>query len=349
MRVLVDVGHPGHVHFYKYVIWMLQEHGHEVLVAARDKDVTLTLLDYYGFPYRTLSSVRNGFWGLCTEFLQREGALLRTIREFEPDVVTEIGGLFAAPVCRLLRKPSIVFTDSEPVLLDNCLTYPFASIICTPDCFLRNLGSRHIRYAGYHELAYLHPNYFQPDSEVLNQVGVSRDEPFIVLRFVAWKASHDVGQKGFSIEVKREIVQTLSRYGRVLITSESPLPDELESHRIHVLPHQMHDMLYYARLFMGDGATMATEAGILGTPAVRSSSLALNMGNFVELMERYELVYSYYNPIEALRKAVSLLKQSDAKREWKRRREKLLAQKIDVTTFVCDLLERYSTPGKVTH
>jgi predicted glycosyltransferase len=167
---------------------------------------------------------------------------------------------------------------------------------------------------------------------------MSEGEPFTVLRFVAWKASHDRGQQGFSIETKRKIVQTLSRYGRVFITSETPLPEEFEPYRINVPPHRIHHVLYYARLFMGDGATMATEAGILGTPAVRASSLALNMGNFVELMERYKLAYSYYNPAEALRKAVELLEQQDTKAEWRQRRERLLAEKIDVTRFVVDLL-----------
>ena len=342
MRILVDVGHPGHVHFYKHVIWRLQDRGHEVLISARDKDVTLALLDCFGFPYRILSAIGNGRWGLVREFLQREWALLRLIREFDPDIVTEIGGLFIAPICRLLGRPSIVFTDSEPVPLDKYFTYPFASVICTPDCFMRDLGKRHIRYAGYHELAYLHPDYFRPDPTILNELGVSEGEPFIVLRFVAWKASHDMRQHGFSIEVKREIVQTLSRYGRVLITSETPLSEEFELYRISVPPHRIHHVLYYARLFMGDGATMATEAGILGTPAVRSSSLALSMGNFVELMERYKLVYSYYDPAEALRQAIEFLEQEDAKTEWGRRREKLLAEKIDVTMFVCDMLEGYA-------
>jgi predicted glycosyltransferase len=342
MRVLVDVGHPGHVHFYKHVIWRLQDRGHEVLISARDKDVTLALLDHYGFPYRTLSAIGNGHWGLVREFLQREWALLRLIREFDPDVVTEIGGLFIAPICRLLGKSAIVFTDSEPVPLDKYFTYPFASVICTPDCFMRDLGKRHIRYAGYHELAYLHPDYFGPDPTILNELGVSEGEPFSVLRFVAWKASHDMRQHGFSIEVKREIVQTLNRFGRVFITSEMPLPEEFEPYRISVPPHRIHHVLYYARLFMGDGATMATEAGILGTPAVRSSSLALNMGNFVELMERYGLVYSYCDSGEALQRAVQLLEWEGAKAEWGRRREGLLAEKIDVTTFLCDLLEKYT-------
>ena len=340
MRLFVDIVHPGHVHFFKHVIWRLQKQGHEVLITARAKDVTLTLLEHYGFAYHSISTISSTKLGLFREFLQREQALIKLIRQFNPDVVAGIAGLSIAPACWLLRKPSIVFTDSEPVPLDKYLTYPFARYICTPDCFMRDLGNHHVRYAGYHELAYLSPNYFQPDPGVLDELGVSEGESFIVLRFVAWKASHDVGQHGFSVEIKRKIIQTLSQYGRVFITSETPLPEEFEPYRINVLPHRIHHVLYYASLFMGDGATMATEAGILGTPAVRSSSLALNMGNFVELMERYQLVYSYSDSEEALRQSVLLLEQGDAKEKWQQRREKLLAEKIDVTSFVTELITK---------
>lgn len=341
MRILVDIGHPGHVHFYKHAIWRLQAKGHEVLISARDKDVTLALLEHYGFPYRTLSAVGDGRWGLYREFVQREWALLRLIRQFDPDVVTEIGGVFIAPVCKLLGNPSIVFTDTEHVAIDRYLTYPFASVICTPECFKRDLGRRQIRYAGYHELAYLHPDYFQPDPTVLDELGVSGEEPFIVLRFVAWKASHDLGQQGFSLAFKREVVQTLSCYGRVFITSETELPAEFESFRINVPPHRIHDVLAFARLYFGEGATMATEAGLLGTPSVYVSSLVGTMGNFEELMDRYELVYSYRHAADALRKAVQLLEQEGVKAEWGRRRGRLLADKIDVTPFVVEMIERY--------
>lgn len=339
MRILVDIGHPGHVHFYKHAIWRLQDRGHKVLISARDKDVTLALLDHYGFPYRSLSVIGHGRWGLFREFLQREWALLRLIREFDPDVVTEIGGLFIAPVCRLLGKPSIVFTDTEHVQADRCLTHPFASVICTPECFKRDLGRRHIRYAGYQELAYLHPDYFQLDPAVLDELGVSAEEPFIVLRFVAWTASHDLGQQGFSLSLKREAVKTLGRYGKVFITSEGELPDGFKPFRITVPPYRIHDLLACARLYLGEGATMATEAGLLVTPSVYTSSLVGSMGNFEELMGRYKLVYSYRDPAEALRRAVQLMEWEDAKAEWRRRRDRLLAEKMDVTNFVVDMLE----------
>ena len=342
MRILVDIGHPGHVNFYKHVIWQLQESGHEVFVSARDKDVTLSLLDHYKIPYRTLSSIGSGSWGLVKEFLWREWGLSRLIREINPDIVTAIGGLFIAPVCKLLGKPSIVFTDSEPVPLDQVLTYPLATAICTPDCFAKDLGKNHIRYRGYHELAYLHPQYFKPDPTVLDELGVLPDEPYIVLRFVAWKATHDVGQHGFTLEWKKEIVENLSQYGRVFITSEEPLHQSLEKYRIVIAPHRIHHVLHYAHLFIGDGATMATEAGLLGTPAVRSSSLALDMGNFVELMDKYHLVYSYYSPDKAIEKAIQLLRDGqETKTSWADRQQRLLADKIDVADWMVEFIEEF--------
>jgi uncharacterized protein len=342
MRILIDMGHPGHVHFYRHALRELERRGHELLICARDKDVTLSLLDHYQFPYQTFSNMGHGTLGMSREFLAREWGLMRTIKSFNPDVVTAIGGLFIAPACRMMGKPSIVFTDSEPVPFDNYLTYPFATLVCTPDCFLRELKCRHLRYPGYHELAYLHPKRFKPDPSILKEMGITEKDPFILLRFVAWKATHDIGQHGFDLSFKIKLIEQLSQYGRVLISSESPLPPELEPHRFHLPPHRIHHALYYARLFMGDGATMATEAALLGTPTVRSSSMALNMGNFIELMTTYHLVLSYQDAETALLSALQLLNDDHSKSTWKERRNRLLTDKIDVTAYMVDLIENHA-------
>jgi predicted glycosyltransferase len=338
MRVLVDMGHPADVHFYKYTIWRLQDRGHEVLISARDKDVTLALLDHYSFLYRTLSASGSGLWGLFREFLQREWALLRLIREFTPDIVTDVGGTFIVPVCRLLGKPSVVFTDTEHVKIDRYLTYPRAGVVCTPQCFKLDFGRHHVRYAGYQELAYLHPDYFRPDPAVLDELGVSAGEPFIVLRFVAWKAGHDLGQHGFSLSLKREAVKTLSRYGKVFITSEAELPAEFEPFRITVPPHRMHDILAYARLYIGEGATMASEAALLGTPSVYVNTLSV--GYLEEMQRQYELAFCYSDAGQGIGKAVELLTKRDLRAEWQAKRTKLLQEKGDVTAFMVELIER---------
>ena len=101
----------------------------------------------------------------------------------------------------------------------------------------------------------------------------------------------DVGQHG--IRARTALVQELERYGQVFITSEERLDDELAKYQIKVSPEKMHDLRYYASLYVGEGATMATESAILGTPSVYVSSLVGTMGNFIELGQKYGLVFNY--------------------------------------------------------
>ena len=339
MRILVDIGHPAHVHFYKHIIRRLEQRGHEIKITARDKDVTLALLDHYRLKYHVLSGIGTGLSGMAKEFALREWALLKIFRRWKPDLVTEIGGLFIALISRLMGIPSIAFTDTETVLLDRFLTYPFIGKMFTPDCFKANLRRAHFRYRGYHELAYLHPNVYRPDPSVLEALGVSAGEPYIVLRFVSWQASHDMGQRGLSDADRRQAIEDLSAYGKVFITSEVPLPEAFEAYRPDVPSHRMHDVLNYARLYLGEGATMATEAAILGTPAVFISTLSPHLGNFQQLEDRHQLVFSYSDPQEAIKRSLKLLSCSDLKKIWCGRRDQMIRQKIDVCQMVVDVIE----------
>ena len=249
--------------------------------------------------------------------------------------------MFGAHVSKLTKAKSIIFTDSEPAKIINSLTFPFADVICTPSCFKNDLGKKHIRYDGYHELAYLHPNYFTPNPAVLDEVGLDKDDTFVILRFVSWTASHDVGQHG--ILDKTALVHELERYGQVFITSEGRLDDELVKYKIKVSPEKLHDLLYYTDLLMGDSQTMTTEAAVLGTPAIRCNSFVgeNDMGNFIELEQKYGLIFNYNDPDRAIEKAVELIQKPNLKEEWKKKREKLLKDKIDVTAFMVWFIENY--------
>ena len=72
----------------------------------------------------------------------------------------------------------------------------------------------------------------------------------------------------------------LEKYGRVLITSESKLPAEFEPYRVKVAPEKMHDLLYYAALYVGEGGTMASESAVLGTKAIHISTTGKYCGVF---------------------------------------------------------------------
>ena len=54
MRIVVDIGHPAHVHFFKNFIYESEKSGHEILITAADKDIALELLNEFGFKYTFL-------------------------------------------------------------------------------------------------------------------------------------------------------------------------------------------------------------------------------------------------------------------------------------------------------
>lgn len=345
MRIFFNICHPAQVHLFKNVIWNLEKRGHECKITAVDKEVSLNLLDIYGFKYDVVGSEKRSLFSKATEMLKIEYSLFEIAKSFKPDVlVGGVGNVYSAHVGKLIRKPSIIFDDTEHSKIEHFLMDPCATVICTPSCYITNLGRKHVKYDGYHELAYLHPNNFTPNSEILKELGLKEDDVFIVLRFVSWNASHDIGHYG--IQNKAEFVKELEKYGRVLITSEVELESSLEQYRVKISPEKLHDLLYYARLCVGDGGTTAVESAILGTPSIYVSSLVGTMGNFIELEEKYGLLFNYDNSARALNKAIELVQNSHVKDDWKKKREKLLKDKIDVTSFIVQFVENYLIKDK---
>ena len=347
MKILFDIEHPAHVHVYKHTIRSMQEKGHEVLIIAKNKEITTNLLDRLGFEYELVSRWYPGMAQKIYGVLDKDIKLLAIARRFKPDLMTALLSPHIAHVGKILGTPTVTLTDTEDAKLGNMLTFPFTDAICTPDCFLKDLGKKHVRFAGYKELAYLHPNHFTPDPSVLDPLGLSVDDRFIILRFISWSASHDVGLSGIDMSSAKEFISRLEKYGRVLITSEKKLSAEIEPYRVALPTEQMHSLMYYSQLYIGEGGTMAAESAILGTPAVHIESNSKGVatgtysGNFLELRDKYGLLYFYPRQDQALEKAITILENPRSKAEWKKKKEKLLSEKVDVASWMTDFLVRY--------
>jgi predicted glycosyltransferase len=347
MKLLIGIGHPAHVHFFKNFIHNFQKKGHEVRIIARDKEVTVDLLKKYHLEYELFSGHKRSLMGKLLEIPHNDLIFLRAAKKFNPDLVIGINNYTSAHVGVYSRIPSIIFTDTEEAALGNLLTFPFATTICTPSCFLNDLGKKQVRYNGYHELAYLHPNYFTPDPGVLDQVGILKGENYFLLRFISWAASHDIGLSGMRMDSVTTLIQSLEEHGRVFISSERTLDPALEKYRLNASPEIIHSLMSFASLYMGEGGTMAAEAAILGTPAIHIESNASGIatgnlsGNFRELRDRYGLLYFFADQNEAFSKALEILKNRHAKQEWQKKRENLLKDKVDVTAWMTDFIERY--------
>ena len=85
-------------------------------------------------------------------------------------------------------------------------------------------------------------------------------EPYFLIRFSALNAHHDIGITGINTEVAQRLIDILSPHGRIYITSERPLEPQFEKYRIKINPLDMHHLMAYASLYIGDSQTMAAEA-----------------------------------------------------------------------------------------
>src|SRR5688572_17851169 len=196
MRLLFDILHPTHVHIFRNLFGELASRGHSVHVTMREKDVAKALLDEYAIPYEALSRQRTGV-GLGLEFIERGARLWRSVARFEPDFLVGCMGPSIASVGRLRRllvgdrSKIVVFYDTEMASLTNSFVYPFADYVCTADCYQGKVNGNHLTYPSYQQLAYLHPNRFTPDPEVVRSVGVDPSSRYFLVRFVSYESSHD--------------------------------------------------------------------------------------------------------------------------------------------------------------
>ena len=340
MRILIDILHPAHVHFFKHFRQEMIATGHEVLVTARDKDVAVPLLERLEIPHEVLSTQKKGL-GLGSEMIARTRRLMATMRRFRPDVMTGIMGPSIAVGGRLLGVPSVIFYDTEFATQTNWFAYPLARAVCTPDCYQGKVRGTHITYPGYHELTYLHPSRFTPDGARLEAFGLATGEPYSVVRFVSWQAIHDISETALSLEQKREIIDMLRAEGRVIISSETAMPDDLDDLRARGPVEDIHHLLAHARIVVGESATMASEAAVLGTPAV---FIAMTGRGYTDDQERRYGLVRHFKTTEfdaAIAHIAAKLSDPELARETAAARARLLADKIDVTAWMVDFFQTH--------
>jgi len=329
MRLLFDVLHPAHVHFFRHLAAEVERAGGEVLFTARHKEVTVELLQAFDLPHEVLSGIGGGPVGLARELAQRSARLIRVCRRFQPDALMGIMGPCIAPVGRLLGIPALVCYDTETAVATNSWVYPMATRVLTPRAYRGRTRGNQLRYDGYQELAYLHPRRFTPDLARLTRYGL--EPTFALLRLVSWEASHDVGDHGFSDPVG--FVRALQQHLRVVISAERGVPSELAEHQLRLPPEDLHHVLAGASLYVGEGATTAVEAALLGTPAVFVHTARL--GYVEELEQRFGLLFARTEQTRALPLCLDLVADPDHTAEvWQRRRGRMLDTCIDVTDWL---------------
>ena len=372
MNIGLFLGHPAHFHMLKNAASNLRTNGHNVQFVIKKKDILEKLLQDAGYSYTSIREDRsNGLLGLIQSVLCMELNMCKFLKKNKIDIL--IGSTLSFASSKIMHVPTIVMGEDDSAVVPKYarMVYPWANAILTPEvCDNGKWNAKSTKYPSYHELAYLHPNHFTPNKDIVEGYGIDTSKPYFIMRFASLKAHHDDGIKGINAEIAQRLVDTLAPHGQIYITSERELEPQLEPYRIRINPLDMHHVMAFASLYIGDSQTMAAEAGVLGTPFVRFNDFVGRIGYLRELEDTYELGYGVHaSPLQedstirltngqvqpsgtdALYQAVEKLVAMPAderKALFAARREKMLSEKIDYAKFLTWFIENYPASQQET-
>lgn len=360
MKILFSLNHPAHYHMFKNLVKLLLDDGHEIRYVISNKDVLEDLLKNDDVEYVKLQERRKRkakAWSVVVngiaDLIDKDRALLNYVKSYHPDIMlgTDIS---IAHVGKLTGIPSLYFNEDDyEVNKAACiLAYPFVSNIITPDiCTVGKLfNSKKIGYKGYQKLAYVHPFYFHPDKKIVEEY-VGNNETYFIIRVVSLTAGHDISGKhtGIDDELLDKLIGILEPKGKVLISSERSLSFKYEKYRITIPPSSMHHLMQYATLFIADSQSMCFEAGLMGVPYVRFNDFVGKISVLNEMEDVYGLGFGIKtNEVNhLLTLTASLMEKDDLKTEWKKKKDRLFHEKIDVNLFWKWFIENYPESRRI--
>ena len=377
MNILLQLSHPAHFHYYHYAMLNWMTHGHKVIVAIKTKDILELLVKESRIPYYNINDKahRGSKLGVLWDMIVRDWKILKICIHEKINLLTG-SSAEVAHIAWLLRKLGVCTGEDDAKVIPNYVkcTAPFLNEkcirLCPTVCGSESMEKYTVYYPSYHELAYLHPNHFTANKSIVEGYGIDTSKPYFILRFASLNAHHDDGIRGINTEVAQRLIDILSPHGEIYITSERELEPQFESYRIRINPLDMHHVMAFASLYIGDSQTMAAEAGVLGTPFVRFNDFVGRIGYLRELEDVYQLGYGIHatplnedSPIrltngqvqpsgtEALYKTVEdivTMSADERQRTFATRREHMLSEKIDYAKFLTWFIEHYPASAKET-
>lgn len=346
MRVLIYLGHPAQYHFIKNSAKQLLEDGHQVKILMKTKDILENLLQEDGWEYENIqpSYRKNSKLAILTASLKRTMAVLKAARKFKADMLVGTDSSIAQAGW-LLHKPVLTTLEDDIDVIGNLakLTYPFTTHIIAPTpCRVGKWEKKKVPYDGYMKLAYLHPNYFTPDENIIQNYGI--EGKYVLIRLAKLVAHHDAGIGGLGTSLVKDIITDVAAKGyKAFISSEVELSPDLEPHRLNIHYRNIHHILAFASLLISDSQSMSVEAAMLGTPSIRFSDFKGRISVLEELEDTYGLTFGIKtDESEKLKeKTDELLEMPDVRATFQERRRRMLSDKIDVTAFLTQYIEKY--------
>jgi predicted glycosyltransferase len=267
-KVLIDIKHPAQLNLFKGLSRELTEENWEVTICYlnRGKLPQIIKSEYTGFNTFPVGSSRGTRWSIVWNGnVKRMFTFLDLIRKNKYNICVAASSIPLAVACKISGTPIIQFYDDPERKRVNSLNARFSNQLFFPP--IVEINNKTSVFNCLKEWSYLSPKKFKPDSKALEKYGLLNHE-YIFVREVSNKSFNYFSQQdgiisNFSNKIKSNTRVVLSledksiacKFPKSWTILEEPVED-------------IHSLIYYSKLVVSSGDSMAREGAMLGIPSI---------------------------------------------------------------------------------
>jgi len=269
MKIIADLGHPAHVNFFKNALDELKQNGHQIklTVLNRGKLPLIAENEFPNYDIQVINNHRGTKFSIIVEAnIFKFFTLFWICLKYKPQIGISAGSFTLGAVLKMMGKPNLQFDDDPERKLNVFLEKLTSSKLFFP-LFLKKSSNKVNRYNALKEWAYLSPYRFKPNISVLSKYNLSVND-YIFVREVS------VGSLNYSNQKRNLIASVSDRFPdniKVILsledkTTRSQYPDNWIL--LNEPVSDIHSIIYFSRLLVSSGDSMAREGAMLGVPGI---------------------------------------------------------------------------------
>lgn len=292
-KILIDIKHPAQLNLFKGLAIDLKKENWEVTICylQRGKIPKIIEKEFQGFHTIPVGSSKGTKWSIIWDGnIKRTLTFLKLILKHKYNICIAASSVPLALACFLLRIPILQFYDDPERKMLTKVNAFLSTKLYFP--FIVNKTKKIETFNCLKEWSYLSPNRMQSNTAILQQYNLIEHE-YIFVREVSNKSFNYYGQEdgivcSLSSQIDNSVKVVLSledktikdKFPKNWILLEEPVAD-------------IHSLIYYSKLVVSSGDSMAREGAMLGVPSIYCGFREMKANNV--LIEKGILVHKTEN------------------------------------------------------
>jgi predicted glycosyltransferase len=337
MRILFDICHPAHINLFKHTIHHLCSQQDSLIVTFLDRGKIGDIIRKEFPPAVKFFKVgrhRGSFCSIIFEAnIARVFKMMGIMRKEKPGICLSAGSFTCGFAAKFCGVPNIQFDDDPERKMNLLLERITADELYFPPV-LRQAGKIKTITA-LKEWAYLSPDTFSPDETILDKYNLVKKD-YLFIREISNKSINYKNQK---TNVIADIAYEIKKHEAILSLEDKNTRDQYPEHWI-VLDEpveDIHSLMYFSKMIISSGDSMAREGAILGVPSVYCGSRAMKVN---EILLKPGIMF-WVKPENISLFISGFYAKSRSREEQERIRNELSGKWIDINQFIYSRINHY--------